>query len=444
MILLKRFSFRGGIHPLQELHEGKAATSARPIREFVPETVCIPMDMHIGAPSKPLVKKGDKVKLGQIIAEAVGGIGIPVHASVSGEVTEVASKQMQASRMSLCITIQSDGQDEWAELEPLGDVEQAPIDRIIPAVRNAGICGLGGACFPTHAKMTPPKDKPIDVILLNGAECETFLTSDHRLMLEEPAQILKGLRAAMRAMGVVRGIVGIEDNKMDAYEAMRSAAQGLEGVEVCLMKTKYPQGGEKQLIHSLLKREVPSGGLPMDAGVVVFNVGTAYAIANAVELGKPCLSRVTTVTGCVKEPDNLRVRIGTAVQDAINACGGYSETPGKIFAGGSMTGICLANDGVSLTKANNGIVVLNEKEAKAAEETPCIRCGRCIQACPVGLNPYQMKISYGLRKLEDMDKQHVMDCVLCGACSYVCPARQYLTPAFKDSKEILATRRAAK
>ena len=437
-------SFRGGIHPLQDLHEGKAATSAKPIREFVPETVCIPMDMHIGAPSKPLVKKGDKVKLGQVIAEAVGGIGIPVHASVSGEVTEVAQKQMQASRLSMCITIQSDGLDEWVELDPLGDVEKAPIDKIIPAIKNAGICGLGGACFPTHAKMTPPKDKPIDVILLNGAECETFLTSDHRLMLEEPKQILAGLRAAMRAMDVKRGIVGIEDNKMDAYRAMQEAAKGLAGVDIRLMKTKYPQGGEKQLICSLLKREVPSGGLPMDAGVVVFNVGTAYAIANAVIYGKPCISRVTTVTGCVKEPDNLRARIGTSFQDAVNACGGYSEQPGKIFAGGSMTGLCVPHDMVSITKANNGIVVLNEKDGKAHEETPCIRCGRCLDACPVRLNPYQMKISYGLQKLEDMEKQNVMDCVVCGACSYVCPARQYLTPAFKDAKDILSKRRAAK
>lgn len=440
---MKRFTFRGGIHPLQELHEGKEATNGKPIREFVPETVCIPVDMHIGAPSKPIVKKGDKVKLGQVIAEPVGGIGIPVHASVSGEVTEIAQKQMLASRLSQCITIQNDGLDEWVELRPLGDVEKAPVDQIIPAVKDAGICGLGGACFPTHAKMTPPKDKTIDVILLNGAECETFLTSDHRLMVEEAPHILAGLRAAMRAMKVSRGVVGIEDNKMDAYEAMRKAAQGLAGVEICLMKTKYPQGGEKQLIHSLLKREVPSGGLPMDAGVVVFNVGTAYAIANAVIHGKPCISRVTTVTGCVKEPDNLRVRIGTSVLDAVNACGGYSEEPGKIFAGGSMTGLCIPNDGVSLTKANNGIVVLNEKDSKAAEETPCIRCGRCIQACPVGLNPYQMKISYGLKRLDDMNKQNVMDCMVCGACSYVCPAHQYLTPAFKDAKELITMRRAA-
>lgn len=439
---MKKFTFRGGIHPLAEHHEGKQATRARPIRDFVADTVCIPMDMHVGAPSTPVVKRGDKVKLGQVIGEAVGALGIPVHASVSGEVTAVGMQQMLNKKASNCVTIKSDGLDEWVELHPLGSVEAAAPEAIVPAIKAAGICGLGGACFPTHVKLSPPKDKPIDTIILNGAECETFLTSDHRLMVEQPDQILQGLRACMRALGVSRGLVGIEDNKPEAIQAMQQAAPNYQGVEICVLKSKYPQGGEKQLIKSLLNREVPAGGLPYDAGALVLNVGTAYAIADAIVYGKPCISRVTTMGGAIKEPDNLRVRIGTSIRAAVEACGGYSEAPGKIFCGGSMTGVCAPHDEVSIIKANNGIIVLNEKDSRSAEETPCIRCSRCIAACPVGLNPYQLKVDYDLGKLDKVEKDHVNECVLCGACSYVCPARQYLMPTFKDAKEILATRRA--
>ena len=441
---MKKHTFRGGIHPLHDLHEGKEATRLLPIKPYIPQSVCIPMNMHIGAPSKPLVAKGDHVLLGQVIAEAAGGIGIPVHASVSGEVTEVAQKQMLGTRPSTCITILNDGLDTWTSLTPLGDVEQAPQEKIIPAVKAAGICGMGGACFPTHVKMSPPDDKVIDTIILNGAECETFLTADFRLMVENPERVVNGLRAAMRAMGVSRGMIGIEDNKPEAISAMQRAAHGRQGVEVKALKTKYPQGGEKSLITALIRRQVPSGGLPCDVGVVVLNVATAAAIADAVTEGKPLISRVTTVAGAVNEPGNLLLRIGTSFHDAIEACGGYRETPGKIFAGGSMTGNCAPDDSVSMTKANNGIVVLNEKETEMAGETQCIRCGRCIQACPAYLNPYQMHITYALGKVDELEKQHVMDCIVCGACSYICPAHRYLTPAFKDAKDLITARRASK
>ncbi len=442
---MRKFTFRGGIHPLHDVHEGKSATRSKPIRHFVAKTVSIPMDMHIGAPSKPIVKAGDRVLMGQIIAEAVGGIGVPVHASVSGTVKAVGEKPMLKRAPSMCIDIENDGLDEWAPLSALGNVEKADPSKIIPAVKAAGICGMGGACFPTHVKLSPPAGTKVDTIILNGAECETYLTADYRLMLEQPERIVDGLRAAMRAMGVTRGLIGIEDNKKEAIEAMTKEASGREGVEVCTLKTKYPQGGEKQLIKALLKREVPSGGLPADAGVVVLNVGTASAIADAVAEGKPLISRVTTVTGCVKEPDNLLLRIGTSVSDAVENCGGYTKAPGKIFFGGSMTGSCVPNDTVSVTKANNGIVVYDEADAKMPEENPCIRCGRCVYACPVSLNPMAMKQAYELGKIDELEsKLHVMDCILCGACSYICPARQYLTPVFKDAKDISAARRASK
>ena len=442
---MSKFSFKGGIHPLHDTHEGKELTRNKPIRAYASKSVTIPMDMHIGAPSNPIVKKGDQVLMGQIIAEAVGGIGIPVHASVSGTVTDVSGKIMMRKVPSMCITIENNGLDEWVPLFPLGSVDSADSSKIIPAIKAAGICGMGGACFPTHIKMSPPPDKQVDTIILNGAECETYLTADFRLMLEQPQRVVDGLRIAMRAMNVKRGLIGIEDNKPEAIEAISKAASGLEGIEVCSLKTKYPQGGEKQLIKALLNREVPAGGLPADAGAVVLNVATSAAIRDAVIEGKPLISRITTVTGKVKDPDNLLVSIGTSVNEAVQACGGYSQEPGKIFFGGSMTGICAPNEEASVTKANNGLVVFDEKEAIIPPEDNCIRCGRCIYACPVYLNPYAMKKAFDMDKLEELEnKLNVKECILCGACSYICPAHQYLTPAFKDAKDIIAARRANK
>lgn len=398
------------------------------------------MDMHLGAPSTPCVKKGDHVKIGQVIGEAVGPRGIPVHASISGDVTAVEMKQQLMSKPSMCVTIQNDFAEEWVELAGLGNVETVPKDKIIPAIKAAGICGMGGACFPTHAKLSLPKGKTVDTIILNGAECETFLTSDHRLMLETPGRIVDGLRAAMRAVGVSRGVIAIEDNKPDAIAAMERAANGREGVEVAALKTKYPQGGEKQLIQAVTGREVPSGGLPMDANVVVLNVGTAAAIADAVIEGRPLVSRVTTVTGAVQDPSNLLLRIGTIFSDAISGAGGCSAEPGKIFAGGSMTGICAPDDSVSMIKGTNGIVVLTEAEARLEQEKQCIRCGRCVEACPARLMPYRLMQLAEMGELETAEKEHVNDCILCGSCSYVCPARRWLVASIKDAKEQLARR----
>lgn len=412
----------------------------KPVREFISDTVCIPLDMHLGAPSTPVVKKGDTVKVGQVIGEAVGPRGVPVHASVSGTVTDVGPMQQLKSVPSVCVTIQNDFADEWVPLQGLGNVEAVAVDKIVPAIQAAGIVGMGGAAFPTHAKLTIPKGKTIDTVILNGAECETFLTSDHRLMLETPVRVVDGLRAVMRALKVKRGIIAIEDNKMNAVSAIEQAIRGRDGVEVALMKMKYPQGGEKQVIKAVLGREVPSGGLPMDANVVVINVATAAAIADAIVDGKPLISRIVTVTGRVKEPSNLLLRVGTLFSDAITGSGGVSEEPGKIFAGGSMTGIAVPDEMVSITKATNGIVVLGEKESKSYEEQPCIRCSRCVFACPAGLKPYRMNELYELGDTDAMVAEHMMDCILCGACSYVCPARRWLTASFTLGKEQIARR----
>ena len=413
-------------------------------RDYISDTVIIPMNMNIGAPSKPIVKKGDQVKLGQKIAEAGGFVGVPVHASVSGEVVSVDKLHYLGQEPITAITIKNDFQDTWCELNPLGSVEHVDPSLIVPAIREAGITGMGGASFPTHVKLSLKEGAVCDTIVVNGAECETHLTADYRLMLENSVRIVDGLRAVMRALNVKKGVIGIEDNKPEAIAAMQKAAAGREGVSIQPLKTKYPQGGEKQLIEAVTGRQVPTRKLPIDIGVVVLNVGTCAAIADAIIDGKPLVSRITTITGCVREPANLHLRIGTIAEDAIGACGGFSETPGKIFFGGAMTGICLHSISLPMAKSTNGIVVFNEKEAKSMEESPCIHCGRCVAACPIGLNPYQIKVAADASKFDLADKLNVQDCMLCGSCAYVCPSRRWLTSSFKFAKEKIAAEAKAK
>jgi len=443
--MLKK-TFKRGVHPLHHQGGGKLATSALESREYVSDTVVISMAMNIGAPATPCVKKGDLVKLGQVIGTANGFVSVPVHASVSGEVIAVDKIPYLGAEPVMAVTIKNDFTDTWCDLAPLGHVEQVDPALIIPAIRDAGITGMGGASFPTHVKLTFKEGAKCDYILVNGAECETHLTADHRLMLESGRRIVDGLRAVMRATGVEKGIIAIEDNKPDAIAAMEKAAEGRMGIRVQVLKTKYPQGGEKQLIEAVTGRQVPSGKLPLDCGVVVLNVGTCAAIADAVIDGKPLISRITTITGCVREPANLQLRIGTIVEDAIGACGGFAtdEEPGKIFFGGAMTGICIPNIYVPMAKSTNGIVVLNEKEGKSKDESPCIRCGRCVAACPIGLNPYLIKVAADKSDFETADKLHVNDCMLCGSCAYACPSRRWLTPSFKFAKDKLAAQAKAK
>lgn len=419
-------------------HEGKIPTRNQPIRDFVSDRVAILMGMHLGAPSKPCVAKGDRVLMGQLIGEPVGPLGVAVHASVSGNVTAVEPIPYMTAEPMMCVSIRNDFKDEWVELNPLGNVETCDPASIVPAIKKAGICGMGGAAFPTHVKLTCREGATCDTIILNGVECDTHLTADHRLMLEEPARIVDGLRAAMRALDVKRGVIAIEDNKPEAIEAMRKAIEGRIGVEVAVLKTKYPQGCEKQLIKSITGREVPIGKLPVDVHTIMLNVATAHAIADAVIDGKPLVERITTVTGCVLEPGNLRMRVGTYLCDAIGECGGYSEYPGKIVCGGGMTGTCAPNHDVPTTKATNGIVVFNKPDSRSVEEGPCIRCGRCVETCPMGLNPYLIKHHCDMAKWDEARKLNLLDCTLCGCCSYACPARRWLTASFKVAKANLA------
>ena len=428
-------TFRGGVHPA---HGSKAQTQGLATRSFVSDTVRIIMNMNIGAPSQPCVAKGDHVKIGQVIGEPVGFLGLPVHASVSGEVVSVEPIPYLSEQPAMCVTIHNDFADEWVELHPLRSVETVDPALIIPAIKNAGICGLGGASFPTHVKLSIKPEQKCDCIIANGAECETHLTCDHRLMLENPVRVVDGLRAAMRAINVKEGIIAIEDNKPDAIEAMRKACQGREGVRVQVLKTKYPQGGEKQLIEAVTGRQVPSGGLPIQAGVIVMNVATCAAVADAVIDGKPLVERIVTVTGAVRQPANLRLRIGTITEDIIGECGGFSGDVGKVIFGGAMTGMCAPNTSIPIAKATGGILVLDKQDAASVEEGPCLRCGKCVEVCPIGLHPLKIKIAADADRIDECKRLHVMDCTLCGSCSFICPAHRWLTASFKVAKQKLA------
>ncbi|MBQ1684836.1 MAG: electron transport complex subunit RsxC [Clostridia bacterium] len=433
--MIKR-SFKGGVHPLSRTHEGKQLTRNKAAEVFEPEFVTIPMNLHLGAPSEPCVKKGDIVKERQVIANPVGFLGLPIHASVSGEVVSVAEKQQLGPKKVMCITIKNDKLHTLEEpMEPIGTCETADPKRIVQRIKEAGICGMGGAAFPLHVKLTIQDEKYADTIILNGAECETHLTSDFRTMLERSDDIVAGLRAIMRAMNCENGVIAIEDNKPEAIEAMKKAAEGKPGVRVVELKTKYPQGSEKQLITVTTGREVPRGKLPIDCHVIVTNVATAAAVKSAVEDNRPLIRRVTTVTGKVKTPMNLLVPIGTSVHDMIEYCGGYDGEVAKLVAGGMMTGPAAPTDDFNITKAMGGVVALDAKEAEACEEGPCIRCGRCVSVCPIGLNPSRIKQYCDANNMEGAKNNNVMDCIVCGCCSFTCPAHRYLTASFKNMKD---------
>ncbi len=440
---MKRNTFRGGVYPMKkekDTHEGKIFTQEQAIRAFAPDRVILPMQMHIGAPSEPCVKVGEQVKMGQVIAAPVGGLGLPVHASVSGTVVELGAKIQFGGMPIQTVTIENDHLDTWTELTPLGKVEEVDPLLVIPAIQNAGICGMGGAAFPTHVKLKIPEGKKCELIIVNGAECETHLTSDYRLMLETPERVVNGLRAVMRALGVDKGVIAIEDNKPQAIRVLQECSKGRQGVSVVVMPTKYPQGSEKQLIKAVAGKEVPPFKLPIDVNTVVINAATSAAIADAIELGKPLVERITTITGRVRFPQNLSLRVGTVIKDAVEFCGGYAQEPGKIISGGAMTGLCAPDDEVSIAKGCGGILVMNRKEAKTYEELPCIRCARCAQVCPIGLDPFLIKYYCDREDYEAAERLHVMECMMCGCCAYICPSRRWLTTSFRTARQIIAAK----
>ena len=416
---MKVKTFPHGIHP----PEFKEFTAEKPLESLPPpEKVMIPLLQHFGKPAKSLVQKGDEVYLAQKIGEGQTLFSASVHSSVSGKVISVDDYNHPGGNPIPAVTITNDGQDrEASEIEETKDPFSLSPDEIRQKVREAGVVGLGGAAFPTAVKLSPPKDKPIDTIILNGCECEPMLTSDFRLMLEAPDDILKGGELARIATGAERIIVGIEDNKKKAFEIFQEKIQNYTG-EVALLKTKYPQGAEKNLIYALLRREVPKGGLPFDVGVIVQNVGTAKAIWEAVSRGKPLYERAISVSGHgIKEPKNILVRIGTPFKNVIEFCGGLNEGADILIMGGPMMGIAQWSLDVPVVKGTSGILAWSAP--RPSLEYPCIRCGRCIENCPMALVPAQLAKYVKFDNFSAAEKWGVLECVECGCCQYVCPSK---------------------
>ncbi|MEW6600186.1 MAG: electron transport complex subunit RsxC [Nitrospirota bacterium] len=429
----KTATFERGIHPKyrKELASGKSITQAN-----LPQRIVVPVSQHIGAPAKPEVNIGDEVKRGQVIGSTTGFVSSPVHSSISGKVTAIADFPTSVGRMVQSIVIESDGKDEAVAYKEHPDYMNLSADEIKTIIKDAGIVGMGGAAFPTNVKLSPPKEKSIDTVIINGAECEPYLTADHRLMVEHPKEVVEGLKIIMKSLGVNEGHIGIEENKPDAIAAMNSAVSGESNIKVWPLEIKYPQGAEKMLIKAVKGREVPSKGLPMDVGVVVQNVGTALAVYEAARFGKPLIERVVTVTGNgIKEPKNMMVRIGTLMSDVIEQCGGLVDGAVKVISGGPMMGFAQWTLDVPVVKGTSGILVLAEDEYVSADQySACIRCGSCIDVCPMGLNPSILSIYAEKGFYEDAKANNLFDCFECGSCAYVCPAKRPMVQFIRLAK----------
>jgi len=427
-------SFRGGIHPPEEKHH----TEKKPIEVMPPpDRVFIPMRQHLGAPARAIVKNGDHVKKGQRVAEGPGFVTAIMHASISGEIASIKPQNHPVFRTCEAVEIKSDGKDEsvYGTTRARERIDEISPGDIKTAVTESGIVGLGGAAFPTHVKLSPPPEKKIELYILNGAECEPYLTADDRIMQERSSDVVLGLRLMMKAIGVERAIIGIEANTPDSIRALSSAVKDYPGISIKKLQTKYPQGSEKQLIRVLTGREVPGGGLPMDVGVGINNVGTALAIAEAVFDGKPLFERALTVNGsAIAESKNLLVRIGTLFQDVIDYCGGFSSPPVKLLMGGPMMGMAQHTTEVPVIKGTSGIVALAEKDVCVVESQTCIRCGNCVNACPMFLLPSKLGILCEHHRFEDAKNLGLLDCMECGCCTYVCPAGRPMVHMFKFAK----------
>lgn len=425
----------GGIHP-----EENKMSAGEPIVSFpLPKQGVVPVTQHLGAPANVLVKRGETVKTGQLIAETAGFISANVHSPFTGKVKKVDQVTDASGYKKQAVIIDVDQEEQWEEgIDTSADLMvevTADAKEIVEKIKANGVVGLGGATFPSHVKLMVPEGKNIQHLIINGVECEPYLTNDHRLMLEYADEMMVGIKVLMKGLNVDNAIIGVEANKMDAIEHLSEKAAKYGGITVEPLKVKYPQGGEKQLIKALINREVPSGKLPLDVGCVVNNVATAFAVYEAVQKNKPLIDRVLSVTGKdLKQTANLKVRIGTPVNLLLDHVGGLPENTGKIVSGGPMTGKALTTTEVPVVKGTAGILVMDQQEAKKAVPRPCIRCAKCTHVCPQGLEPYLLHQYGELKRTEDAEYDGIMDCIECGSCNYICPSARPLLEYIRYGK----------
>ena len=437
-------TFPGGIHP----KDMKSYTNKKKIVDIdAPDVMVFPMSQHIGAPAQPCVSVGDEVLVGQKIGEAQGDFSANIHSSVSGKVISIEPKLHPNGSMVNSVVIENDrNYTVSTDFKTIDDIYSVSSEELVAIVKEAGIVGMGGATFPTHIKLSPPSDKKIDYVIINGAECEPYLTSDHRVMLETPTEIIGGLKIIMQIYGLDTGYIAIEANKPDAIELMREYAdrENTVNIKIVPMVTKYPQGSEKQLIYAVTKRRVPRGKLPMDVGASVHNIDTCAAIYRAANMGVPLIKRIVTMGGdCVKEPSNFRVRIGTPMSYLIEKAGGLVAEPKKVIMGGPMMGTAVTSLDVPVIKGTSGVLVLSESKVEhLTGEGSCLRCGKCVKVCPMKLLPNVLKLHSDNDDFENMQKMNITECIECGSCSYVCPAGQHPVQSIRTAKIKLRNKKA--
>ena len=433
-----QFTFARGVYPPHRKSATEKA-AVQPVMLGAGKQVVVPMSQHLGAICQPTVEAKAQVVAGQEIGASEAFVSAPVHSPVNGVVKEVSPQPHPSGQkvLSVVITVDAEQPDpqQWRELPGDFDLETFPSEAIVTATREAGTVGQGGAAFPTAVKLVQNPEKPVNVVLLNGCECEPYLTADHRLMVEAPGPIVAGLQLAIKAAGAERGIIAIEDNKPDAIDSMLTAIEDLANIELAICQTKYPQGGERQLVKAVLNRAVPTGGLPLDVGVVVINVGTASAITWACLEGRPVTERIVTVTGAgIKAPGNFRVPVGMLLSDLLNECGGLTEDAEMVLLGGPMMGPTAARLDVPILKSTSGITVMGRDEVAELQETACIRCSRCVDYCPLALVPTRIAHAVKARDVEMALDYDLLACVECGCCAYVCPAQIPLVQYMRSGK----------
>ena len=440
MVLL---TFKGGIHP----DDGKRFSKDQPIRPVVPQGELVyPLSQHIGAPAKPVVKKGDCVLKGQLIAEAGGFVSSPIYSSVSGKVKGLEQRFNPTGSQVECIVVENDGEYKEVEYEPVKPLEEMTREEIINKIGDAGIVGMGGAGFPTKVKLSPKEPDKIEYIIANCAECEPYITADYRRMLEYTEDLVSGMKVILSLFPNARGVFAVEDNKKDCIEKLQKAVAGEPRIDVKALMTKYPQGAERQLIYAVTKRAINSTMLPADAGCIVDNVATAIAIHEAITLGKPLYERVVTVTGdAIKNPGNFKVKNGTNAAELVEAAGGFKSQPEKVISGGPMMGMALSTLDVPCAKTFSSLLCFTKDEVAACEPSNCIRCGRCISVCPAGLMPTKLSEIADHGDFALFDELNGCECVECGCCSYICQAKRRLNQSMKTgTREAMALRRKKK